>query len=105
MQCPHLFALWRFLSGEEVSSDPLIRWGLIHPSNMKYNYISCVFSGYHAIRREFKQNSCVFMHNQVNISSDLWSVFADSFQVEVRELSAPARQFSLPEFLTILTNN
>ena len=53
--CPHLFALWSFLIGE-VSSDPLIRWGLVSPNQQCIQQIACVFSGYHAVRRHFKAN-------------------------------------------------
>ena len=34
-----------------------------------------------------------------------WSVFADAFKVDARELALPHRQFSLPEFLIAITWN
>ena len=42
LQCPHLFALWTFLVGN-VSSDPLVRWGLIRPEPNVFLQIVCVF--------------------------------------------------------------
>ena len=42
MQCPHLFALWTFLAGD-ISSDPLVRWGLIGPEPNDFLKIAAVF--------------------------------------------------------------
>ena len=104
LQCPHLLALWAFLAGG-VSKDPLVRWGLINPSQLSFNYIACAFSGYHAVRREFKKLQ--FFNENLNILCGAhlrksWSVFADSFIVEARELAVLVRKFSLPEFLMFI---
>ena len=110
MQCPHLFALWRFLIDPRLDGDvsdfPLVRWGLIGPSTFKFRCIACVFSGYHAIRREFQDintffeyNQKVFTGQQLNLA---WRVFADAFFVDARELAINTRKFSLPAFITFL---
>ena len=105
LQCPHLFALWRFFAGE-VSEDPLVRWGLISPNYYKLNSIACVFSGYHAIRRDFRARNEFCVYNQNTLSGPqlraAWSVFADTFLVEASELTVQCSRFSLPSFLANL---
>ena len=63
LQCPHLYAIWKFMLNPDdlpeppnphVSEFPLQRWGLVEPCVDKFKSIACVFSGYHAVRREFK---------------------------------------------------
>ena len=100
-QCPHLFALWRFLAGD-VSEDPLVRWGLINPNCMHF----CVFSVFHAIRRLIRARTPQLTEIVDSFSNSLyrefWSVFADAFSVDARELMVPHRKFSLPGFLGML---
>ena len=106
--CPHLFALWTFLVGN-VSSDPLVRWGLIEPEPDGFLQIACVFSGYHAIRREFKRTSAVFYNNQTVLTGPqlrvAWTLFADTFFVEAREVKLNCRRFSVASFLSSLQHN
>ena len=107
LNCPHLFALWSFLAGE-VSSNPLIRWGLMHPNYNAYLQIACVFSGYHAVRRKFK-DACEIFHNNLTCISGSqmrvsWTVFADAFIVNAREVSLNCRCFSVPSFLEYLNS-
>ena len=101
LTCPHLYAIWSFLVGG-VSSDPLIRWGLVNPKAESMLQIACVFVGYHAVRRHFKSKSEVFLHDQVILTGPQirasWTVFADTYQVEARELSVNCRKFSVPSF-------
>jgi len=105
LQCPHLYALWSFLCGY-VHSDPLIRWGLVMPCTDGMLQIACVFHGYHAIRRHFKQKGEVFMHDQEILAGPqlraAWTVFADAFCVEASEFSVNFRKFSVPSFLEYL---
>ena len=105
--CPHLFSLWSFLAGS-ASEDPLVRWGLICPTAANFNYIACTFSGYHAVRRAFRSQNQFFSHNQNILTGPqlrvAWSVFADTFFVEARELASPCRKFSLTSFLSFLSN-
>jgi hypothetical protein len=106
LSCPHLFALWSYLS-EGVSDLPLIRWGLLFPSKINHAVVSCVFSGYHAIRNDLRDNPVFLEHNLRTLPSPIlrraWSVFAQSFKVEARELDLQTHQFSLPEFLNSIT--
>ena len=105
LQCPHLFALWGFLAGG-ASADPLARWGLIQPNSNKFNLIACTFSGYHAVRRNFRLRKEFFTFDQEILNGQqirsAWSVFADSFFVEARELGVQCRRFSLPSFFGYL---
>jgi hypothetical protein len=105
--CPHLFALWSFLA-DNVSSDPLVRWGLIRPEPDEFLPIVCVFSGYHAIRREFKRKSDFFINNQSVLTGPqirvAWTVFAEAFFVEAREVTLNCRRFSVPSFLSFLNH-
>ena len=107
-QCPHLFSLWSFLSGN-TSADPLVRWGLIHPAALQFKIVSCVFSGYHSVRRHFRRVNEFFEYKQSLLTGaqmrSSWSVFADAFFVEARELSISCRRFSLPSFLAYLNSD
>ena len=107
-KCPHLFSLWSFLAGS-ASEDPLVRWGLICPTAAIFNYIACTFSGYHAIRREFRSRNQFFNDNQNILTGPqlrvAWNVFADTFFVEARELASPCRKFSFASLLSYLSEN
>ena len=106
--CPHLFALWTFLA-DNVSSDPLVRWGLIRPDSDGFLSIVCVFSGYHAIRREFKRKSEFFINNQSILTGSqirvAWTVFAETFVVEAREVTLNCRRFRVTRLLSCLNHN
>ena len=108
LQCPHLFAIWTFLAGS-VSADPLKRWGLIAPEPNDFLQIACVFSGYHAIRREFKRTSEFFYNDQTSLTGPqirvAWTVFASAFRVEACEVRIPCRHFSVASFLSCLNNS
>ena len=108
LQCPHLLALWTFLLGP-TSADPLVRWGLIQPEKEQFKCISCIFSGYHAVRREFRNSKQFFRYNQNCISGQqlrcAWSLFADAVFVEASELAVNCRRFWLANFLSFLSDN
>ena len=91
----------------DVSEMPLIRWGLIDPCTRNLNAISCVFSGYHAVRRHFKTTNQFFEFNQTELSSAQLccarGVFADAFIVEARELRIFTRKFLLHSFLEFIS--
>ena len=78
-----------FLAGN-VSNDPLVRWGLIRPESDLSLQIVGVFSGYHAIRREFKRKADQLMHDQNILTGSqirvAWTVFAKAFQLFWRRL-------------------
>ena len=107
MQCPHIFWLWKFMI-PCVHSNPLERWGLLNSCNYKFMQISCVHAGFHAARRHFKQCGSFQPNNYLtNISgADLrtsWTVFADAFTVEEREIGVATLKFSVTGFLSFLT--
>ena len=66
----------------------------------------CAFSGYHAVRREFRKLVEELADNQSELTGPQlrtsWSVFASTFSVEARELAVECRHFSLPSFLSYL---
>ena len=103
LQCRHLFALWSFLT-PGVSADPLERWALINPCSESFLQIACVFSGYHAVRRNFKGAGVDFHENKLCSASlrAAWTVFADTFSVEARELGVSTLKFSVPSFVHFL---
>ena len=105
--CLYYLSLWSFLAGS-AHEDPLVRWGLICPTAANFNYIACTFSGYHAVRRAFRSQNQFFSYNQNILTGPqlrvAWSVFADTFFVEARELASPCRKFSLTSFLSFLSN-
>ena len=105
LQCPHLFALWSFLT-PGVSADPLERWALINPCSESFLQLACVHSGYHAVRRNFKGSGVDFHENKLCSASlrAAWTVFADTYSVEARELGVNALKFSVPSFLNFLAN-
>ena len=116
-QCPHLYAIWKFLSPLSrdnivpiaTPSEPLERWALMAPDLHKFRCIACVFSGYHAIRREFKTNNSFFAPNQNHLTGTqlrcAWSVFVNAFKVEARELRINTSVFSLPAFISFLNSS
>ena len=108
LQCPHLYALWTFLAGD-VSCDPLKRWGLIAPEPNDFLRVACVFSGYHAVRREFKRTSEFFCQNQTTPTGPqirvAWTVYAETFQVEASQAKLHWRRFSVASFLNFMNHN
>ena len=108
LQCPHLYALWTFLAGD-VSCDPLKRWGLIAPEPDDFLRVACVFSGYHAVRREFKRTSEFFSQDQNTLTGPqirvAWTVYAETFQVEASQAKLHCRRFSVASFLNCMNHN
>ena len=87
-----------------VSADPLERWALINPCSESFLQIACVFSGYHAARRKFEGCGVDFHENKLCSASlrAAWTVFADTFSVEARELGVSTLKFSVPSFVHFL---
>ena len=86
-----------------------MRWGLICPEPDEFLSVACVFSGYHATRREFKRKSEFFINNQTKLTGPqlrvAWTVFAEAFFVEAREVMLNCRRFSVPSYLSFLSEN
>ena len=107
MQCPHIFWMWKFMI-PDVHANPLERWGLVNSCSDKFKQIACVHAGYHAVRRHFKQSGSFHpVNNMMNLSgADIrtaWTVFADAFVVEAREVGVATLKFSVTVFLNFLT--
>ena len=103
LQCPHLFALWSFLS-PGVDADPLVRRAFINPCKESFLQIACVHSGYRAIRRQFKGFGIDIEYTHLSSASMrcAWTVFADAYTAEARELGACTLKFSGPSCLHFL---
>ena len=86
-----------------------MRWGLICPEPDDFLSVVCVFSGDHATRREFKRKSEFFINNQTKLTGPqlrvAWTVFAEAFFVEAREVMINCRRFSVPSYLSLLGEN
>ena len=103
VHCPILRAMCCFLK-REIPPDPLIHFGIRSPSKERQLHVCSLFSGYHAL----------FKHAEIHLpnTSDraldnlhrrmFWSVFANAYAAEARELSVSFRQFSLSNFVVFL---
>ena len=49
--CSHLYALARFFR-PDAHNDPIVRLGLVGPSEERMMHMACVFCGYHAMHRD-----------------------------------------------------
>ncbi len=103
VRCPHLFALCKYLISH-TSADPLERLGLVSPSTEGFKVVCCILVGYHAAHHlalggRIGPISCELISGcQLR---RLWSVFAEAFSAEARELCVPHRKFSLPQFIDL----
>ena len=106
VQCSHLFAMNKFIRGH-VSDDPLVRLGLVHPSADTCNNLVCVFAGYHAMRCATRRGDHSLQGSELCNRQvwRLWSVFAEAYSAEARELAISTRKFSLPQFLSCLIDD
>ena len=106
VQCSHLFAMSKFLRGH-ISDDPLVRLGLVSPCADTFNHMACVFAGYHAMRSATRRGEhCPYESELCNRQVwRLWSVFAEAYSAEARELAISPRKFSLPQFISFLIDN
>ena len=105
LQCPHLFALGIHLASHS-DADPLVRWGLVNPSTNNFKINACIYSGYHSLRRVVATDPKFTIISPSSLSGHqirvAWSVFADTFSVDARELGVPHTKFSLASFLNQL---
>ena len=105
-QCPHLFALIRFLI-MDTSSDPLTRWAIANPNRKTLQCVCCAFSGYHAVKAQIR---CSGRHLSNTVDGPCsgavirghWSAFVEAFRAEAGELGIQCHAFSLPSFLNFL---
>ena len=102
--CPHLHALTSFLI-PETDSDPLVRFGLVHPNKNQFKVIACMFSAYHAVKSMVRTAQFTSGANNIDTScgSEIrkhWSLFAQTFQAEACDMSVATRAFSSPNSST-----
>jgi len=97
--CPHLFAFQRYLF-DDISEDPLIRFGIKSPGIFSFKVISCLFSAYHALKSEIRAGK-INMHANSWLKH-AWSVFANACKAEAGELHLSTRAFSLTKFIDFL---
>jgi len=105
IMCPHVYAIQRFLL-TEVSSDPLVRFGIKYPSIHSMKISSCLFSAYHAVKAKVR-SGIIHVHEEPMTSPTIrvtWSVFAEAFAAEAGGLRVATRAFSLPKFICYLSS-
>ena len=99
IHCPHLFAMQRYLF-QHISGDPAVRFGIKSPDILSFKVISCLFSAYHALKRDVRAG-------KINVHSETWlrsalSLFAEVCKAEAGELRVHTRAFSLAKFVDFL---
>jgi hypothetical protein len=101
IHCPHLFAMQKFLF-EDTSDDPCVRFGIKSPDPRSFKVISCLFSAYHALKREVRAGK-IDLHSETWLRT-AWSLFADVCKAEAGELRVHTRAFSLCKFIDFLVS-
>ena len=99
VHCPHLFAIQRYLF-EDISDDPLIRFGSKAPEFSNLKVLSCVFTAYHALKGDIRAGR-INMHS-VSWLNASWSLFANVIKAEAGEMHLNTRSFSLRKFINFL---
>ena len=84
----------------EVSEDPLIRFGLKNPTAVNFKKICCMFSAYRAVKAQVRSGRINLQ--QGNWKRNAWNVLASTIGAEAGEMYLPARSFSLPKFMSFL---
>ena len=109
VHCPYIFCIMKFLV-PEVSSDPILRLGLVNSTVPKLKNVCCMFSAFHGLRASVHAgkiklqpltSTCM---NDGTVLRRSWSTFAQAFCVEALELAVHTRSFSLPKFINLLVN-
>jgi len=107
IMCSHMYAFQRFLVAD-VSSDPLVRFGLKSPTIQSMRISSCLFSAYHAVKAKIRSGSIeIEVHEETLTSATvrvIWGVFAEAFAAEAGVLRVATRAFSLPKFVCFLSS-
>ena len=105
VMCPHIYAFQRFLFAD-ISSDPLVRLGIKHPSIQRMQICSCLFSAYHAVKAKVRSGT-ISVHEDTLTSPTLrviWRVFAEALIAEAGGLRVATRAFSLSKFICCLSS-
>ncbi len=101
VQCSHLFAFCKYLFNADAC--PLIRLGIKCPTTLNLKIVSCVFSAYHALKAQVRDGRISMQENTRTFRIN-WSVFADALAAEAGECHISFVAFSLPKFVSFLTN-
>ena len=99
IHCPHLFAMQRYLF-QDISDDPAVRFGIKSPDILSFKVISCLFSAYHALKRDVRAGR-INVHSETWLQS-AWSLFAEVCKAEAGELRVHTRAFSLAKSIDFL---
>ena len=104
IMCPHVYAFQKFLLAE-VSSDPLVRFGIKQLSIQSMKISSCLFSAYHAVKAKVRAG-VIDVHEDTMTSTTIrviWSVFAEAFAAEAGGLRAATFAFSFSKFICFVS--
>ena len=101
--CKILLAFSSFLRRRRPLSS-LHNFGLIGACRDQFCHVCCTFSGYHAMHRkaQFTMHDTTDFCMSSSTRRLLWSVFAEAYHAEARELGLSARKYSLIEFFSFL---
>ena len=91
-----MYAFQRFLF-ENISDDPLTRFGIEHAEVSSLKAFSCLFSAYHALKADIRFGR-INLHTSGWLDAT-WSVFANAIKAEAGEMQLATRAFSLPKFM------
>ena len=85
-QCPLLYTILLQLRPHDISACPLTRLGLVSPSRDALLTVSCVFAGYHAIKRSSFVSglTCLPLSNQQRAYAHI--LFAEAFRAAALEV-------------------
>jgi len=99
--CPHLFALNSFLM-PCTSNLPLVRLGLVHPTQTTQLALCCTFAGYHAVKNSiFELHESKLTNAQIRAN---WTLFAEAFKAEAGVADLQCRAYSVHQFISFLVN-
>ena len=102
VRCPYLFALTKFFK-RDTSNDPLTRLSLVSPSAVSMLCVSCMFTGYHAVKNEVRcGNLNPIINDASNVRRLLWTTYAHSFWSVAVEVWPNIPSFSAPKFIRFL---
>ena len=103
IHCPYCFALTSFLI-PATSNYPLVRLGLVLPTQSFQLSLSCIFTAYHAVKK-----SCNSIHLQDGSLTTSqfrhnWEVFASAFLAEAGAMDLQCKAYTFPKFFQFLVN-
>ena len=108
--CPSLYSIQRYLSGDSISSNPLIRLGLVGANSHCLRAVACTFSAYHDLK--FKNSARFAFDGDLkpkepfahDLQLSFLGSFAEVYRTEAIELGLHARCFD-PETYAEFVNS